>query len=147
MQQRGDARVGGVRMGNDQHRHARARRGFLVEDDSRRARIRELRHVLGIGEKSDRARSRGGQRRHGIHRHGRVTTQLAAESDCKFAERDGVTRERLFSVLPEEEFRRQLRVCAERFTERFQSLVIFVYLRMKQLVLPEAVRQKRERQV
>jgi hypothetical protein len=66
---------------------------------------------------------------------------------AKFAERDGVTRERLFSVLPEEEFRRQLRVCAERFTERFQSLVIFVYLRMKQLVLPEAVRQKRERQV
>src|SRR6266511_1504162 len=56
----------------------------------------------------------------------------------QFAERDGVTRERLFAVLPEPEFRHQVRVCAERFTEKFLSLVIFVYLRMKQLVLPEA---------
>ena len=64
----------------------------------------------------------------------------------KFAERDGVSRERLFSILPEDEFRRQIRVCAERFTERFHSLVIFVYLRMKQLVLPQAARRNRERQ-
>ena len=64
----------------------------------------------------------------------------------QFAERDGVTRERLFSILPEEELLRQIRICAERFTERFQSLVIFIYLRMKQLVLPEAARRKRETQ-
>jgi hypothetical protein len=60
-----------------------------------------------------------------------------------FAERDHVARERLFKILPEEDFRRELRQCAESFTERSRSLVMYVYLRMKLLVLPEAVRQKR----
>jgi len=49
----------------------------------------------------------------------------------QFAKRDGATRERLFSVLPEPKFRREVRISAERFTEKFQSLAIFVYLRMK----------------
>jgi len=61
----------------------------------------------------------------------------------QFAVRDGVPRERLFSVLAEEEFRRQVRVCAERFTERSRSIVIFVYLRMKLFVLPKAARRRR----
>jgi hypothetical protein len=60
-----------------------------------------------------------------------------------FAERDGATREQLFSILPEEEFRAEIRVCAELFTERFQSLVGFIHLRMNQLVLPEAARRKK----
>ena len=60
-----------------------------------------------------------------------------------FAERDHVSRERLLSVLGEAGFRRELRRCAESFTERSQSLVMYVYLRMKLLVLPGAVRQKR----
>jgi hypothetical protein len=36
----------------------------------------------------------------------------------QFAERDGISREQLFSILPEPEFRRELRLCAEHFTER-----------------------------
>jgi hypothetical protein len=60
----------------------------------------------------------------------------------KFSERDGMTREQLFNILPENEFRKQLRICAERFTEKFQSLTIYVYQRMKHLVLPAAARQK-----
>src|SRR5688572_11904952 len=35
-----------------------------------------------------------------------------------FGERDHVSRERLFSILREEEFRRELRCCAESFSER-----------------------------
>ena len=62
---------------------------------------------------------------------------------ASFAERDSLTRDQLFSILPEHQFRRQLRICAEEFTERSRSLVIYVYLRMKLLVLPEAARQKR----
>jgi len=62
-----------------------------------------------------------------------------------FAERDHVSRERLFSILSEEDFRRELRRCAESFKESSRSLVMYVYMRMKLLVLPEAVRQKRER--
>lgn len=63
-----------------------------------------------------------------------------------FAERDHISRDRLFRALDEESFRRELRHCAESFTERSRSLVIYVYLRMKLLVLPEAARQKREKQ-
>ena len=62
-----------------------------------------------------------------------------------FAERDHVSRERLFSILAEQDFRRELRRCAESFSERSRSLVMYVYLRMKLLVLPEAVRQKERR--
>jgi hypothetical protein len=63
-----------------------------------------------------------------------------------FAQRDHVSRERVFGVLREQDFRRELRRCAESFSERSRSLVMYVYLRMKFLVLPEAVRQKRGRQ-
>ena len=63
----------------------------------------------------------------------------------KFSERDGMTREQLFRILPENEFRRQLRICAERFTEKFLSLGIYVYQRMKHLVLPAAARQKKDK--
>ncbi len=59
-----------------------------------------------------------------------------------FAERDGVSRDRLFSTLSEEDFRKHVRHSAERFTDKFQSLAMFVYLRMRLLVLPEAGRQK-----
>jgi hypothetical protein len=62
-----------------------------------------------------------------------------------FKERDHVSRDRLFSILSEQDFRRELRRCAESFTERSRSLVMYVYLRMKLLVLPEAVRQKERR--
>lgn len=62
-----------------------------------------------------------------------------------FAERDGVSRDRLFSALSEEEFRRHVRHSAERFTDKFRSLFMFVYLRMKLLVLPDAVREKKRK--
>lgn len=63
-----------------------------------------------------------------------------------FAQRDHVSRERLFSILGEEDFRRELRRCAEAFPERSVSLVLYVYFRMNCLVLPEAQRQKSEEQ-
>ena len=62
-----------------------------------------------------------------------------------FAERDHVARERLFRILPEEDFRRELRRCADSFTERSRSLAMYVYLRMKLLVMPEAFRQRKKR--
>ena len=61
-----------------------------------------------------------------------------------FAQRDHVSRERLFSILKEEDFRRELRGCAESFSDRSRSLVMYVYLRMKLLVLPQAVRRTRD---
>jgi hypothetical protein len=63
-----------------------------------------------------------------------------------FGERDHISRERLFTILTEEDFRQELRRCAESFTERSRSLVMYVYLRMKLLVLPEAARERREKQ-
>jgi hypothetical protein len=62
----------------------------------------------------------------------------------KFAERDGISRDRLFSFVPEDEFRRQVRASAELFTERQRSLVMFIYMRMKFLVMPSAGRQERD---
>ena len=58
-------------------------------------------------------------------------------------ERDGVSRQRLFSIVTEEEFRSQVRLSAQRFTEKFQSLSLYVYMRMKFLVLPSAGRVKK----
>jgi hypothetical protein len=68
-----------------------------------------------------------------------------------FAERDHLTRERLFSIVPEEEFRQQVRICAaasaeREGTDRPWSLVAYVYLRMKLLVLPRAARHKKGNQ-
>jgi hypothetical protein len=60
-----------------------------------------------------------------------------------FAERDHFSREQLFSILGEQDFRRELRRCAESFSERHKSLVMYVYFRMKFLVLPRAVREKK----
>lgn len=62
-----------------------------------------------------------------------------------FAERDAVSRDRLFRILPEAEFRRQLRVCAESFKERHVSLAWSTYLRMKPFVVPKAARRKKDR--
>lgn len=59
----------------------------------------------------------------------------------QFAERDGIGREQIFGILPEPEFRRELRICAEHFTERSLSLVSYVHLRMSLLVLPEAAKK------
>ncbi len=61
-----------------------------------------------------------------------------------FAERDGVSRDRLFSALSEEEFRKHVRRSAERYTDKFRSLTMFVYLRMKLLILPEAGSRKKK---
>jgi hypothetical protein len=61
-----------------------------------------------------------------------------------FGERDQVSREQLFSLLKEEDFRRELRGCAESFSDRYRSLIMYVYLRMKLLVLPQAVRRTRD---
>ncbi len=52
-----------------------------------------------------------------------------------FAERDGMTTEQLYSLLPEEEFRRRLRKEAEEFHERTPSLILFLYFRMKGVVI------------
>lgn len=52
-----------------------------------------------------------------------------------FAEREGLSRDRLFKILLEEEFRTQLHYCAEAFTEQSTSLVVYVYMRMKHLVV------------
>ena len=61
-----------------------------------------------------------------------------------FAERDGLTRQRLFAALPEEAFRRELRACVEGRTERGWRLAAYGYLRMKLLVLPRAVRKGKQ---
>lgn len=61
-----------------------------------------------------------------------------------FAERDQVSREQLFSILQETHFRREIRNSAESCAGRSRSLVICIYLRMKLLVLPEALRHEGE---
>ena len=57
--------------------------------------------------------------------------------------RCGVTREELFAVLPESKFRQEVRTAAEMFEERFFSLPMFIYMRLKFVVLPERARQQR----
>jgi hypothetical protein len=68
------------------------------------------------------------------------------ERFCEFTlrlleERDGLTRRRLFAVLPEEDFRRELRASVEGRTESGWRLAAYGYFRMKLLVLPRAVRK------
>jgi len=58
-----------------------------------------------------------------------------------FLERDKLTREKLFRLISEESFRSNIRQCAEKST-RPDALIIYVYLRMKFLVLPVAMREK-----
>lgn len=61
-----------------------------------------------------------------------------------FWERDRYSRDTLFRVLNEKDFRREIRLCAESFPEQSWSLVAHVYFRMKFAVLPNAVRRERE---
>ena len=58
MQQRGDARKSGVRIGSDQRGHRRFGGRAGVEDHRAGARVLELRDVLRIGEEGDRTRVR-----------------------------------------------------------------------------------------
>ena|SRR6266536_2714388 len=53
-----------------------------------------------------------------------------------FAKRDGLNRKRLFGIVSEHEFRDAIKASAEKFTKRSRSLVAYVYMRMKFLVLP-----------
>lgn len=68
--------------------------------------------------------------------------KLCARIIRAFQERDGLTPEALFELIPEREFRRQVRLSAEQFTERHISLLIYVHLRLKFLVIPEFQRQQ-----
>jgi hypothetical protein len=55
----------------------------------------------------------------------------------------GWTRERLFSLIPEEQLRREIRARAQRFQERSVSLPRYVFLWVHLARLPEIARQKR----
>ena len=57
-----------------------------------------------------------------------------------------ITRERVFETLPEAQFRQEVRAAAEMFEERFFSLPMFVYMRLKFVVLPERERLIRQSQ-
>ena len=61
-----------------------------------------------------------------------------------FSERDGVTRERLFAVLPEPEFRREVRASAERRQDRGSLLGAYAYIRIKFIALSDALRRKQQ---
>jgi hypothetical protein len=56
----------------------------------------------------------------------------------------GWTRERLFAVIPEERFRREIRATAEVFEERHISLPMFIFMWFHTSRLPEASRQQKE---
>ena len=67
---------------------------------------------------------------------------------CEFvitllSERDGVTRERLFALLPEPDFRREVRHSLERRKEQGFSLAAYAYTRVKFIVLPDATRKRK----
>ncbi len=58
-------------------------------------------------------------------------------------DRSGWTREKLASVIAEEQLHREVRAAAEKFEERFVSLPFYIYLRLSGLVLPE-LRSRKE---
>jgi hypothetical protein len=55
------------------------------------------------------------------------------------------TREQLFAVMSDEELRREVRSAAERFEERFMSLPMFIYMRLRFQALPRAAKQRKDR--
>lgn len=61
-----------------------------------------------------------------------------------FAERDGLTRERLFALLPESDFRRSVRESLEKRGERGFLLAAYAYTRMKFISLPDAIRPRKD---
>ena len=55
---------------------------------------------------------------------------------------NGWTREKLFALIPEEQFRREIRATAQTFQERFVSLPMFIYMWLQTGRLPQILRQK-----
>ena len=55
----------------------------------------------------------------------------------------GWTRERLFSLIPEKQFRREVRAKAQTFHERFITLPGYIFMWFQTSRLPEASRQKK----
>jgi hypothetical protein len=55
----------------------------------------------------------------------------------------GWTREKLFALIPEEQFRREVRGTAQTFQERFITLPGYIFMWFHTSRLPEASRQKK----
>jgi hypothetical protein len=55
------------------------------------------------------------------------------------------TREKLLSVMSEQDLRGEVRLAAERFEERFFSLPFFVYMWLNTWKLPQVCKARRER--
>jgi hypothetical protein len=54
------------------------------------------------------------------------------------------TRDKLFTLISEEQLHREIRAAAEAFRERFVSLPMFIYMRLNAVRLPQIAGQKRD---
>jgi hypothetical protein len=60
--------------------------------------------------------------------------------------RDGLSSEKLFKILPEEDFQREVRMAAQRAEAKKMSVIYtvgYIYVHMKFCVLPEALKGRR----
>jgi hypothetical protein len=61
--------------------------------------------------------------------------------------RDGLSSEKLFKILPEQDFRHEVRIAADRAEGRkipLAYIVGYIYLRMKIIILPGALKRRRK---
>jgi hypothetical protein len=63
------------------------------------------------------------------------------------ARRDGLSSEKLFKILPEQDFRHEVRIAAERAEARKIPVVYivgYIYVHMKFRILPRALKRRRK---